>query len=68
MERYRVGASMEVDLGEDEPQARWDWCTVRRVFGYFHLLTGQGWRHRRRIRRGADRGCLDKAHSLARAR
>ncbi len=35
MERYRVGASMEVDLGEDEPQARWDWCTVRRVFGYF---------------------------------
>ena len=35
MARYCVGASMEIDWGEEEPQARWDWCLVKRVFAYF---------------------------------
>jgi hypothetical protein len=33
--RYCVGASMEIDWGEEEPQARWDWCLAKRVFAYF---------------------------------
>src|SRR6266511_4423472 len=35
MARYCVGASMEIDWGEEEPQARWDWCLAKRVFAYF---------------------------------
>ncbi|HZD00123.1 MAG TPA: ABC transporter ATP-binding protein [Actinomycetes bacterium] len=35
MARYCVGASMEIDWGEDEPQAKWDWCLAKRVFVYF---------------------------------
>ena len=35
MARYCVGASMEIDWGEDEPQAKWDWCLAKRVFAYF---------------------------------
>jgi ATP-binding cassette subfamily B protein len=35
MARYCVGASMEIDWGEDQPQARWDWCLAKRVFAYF---------------------------------
>src|SRR6266511_766066 len=35
MARYCVGASMEIDWGEEEPQARWDWCLAKRVFASF---------------------------------
>ena len=41
MARYCVGASMEIDWGEDDAQARWDWCVAKRVFGYFRPY----WRH-----------------------
>src|SRR6266571_7016667 len=42
MARYCVGASMEIDWGEDEPQARWNWCLAKRVLGYFHPYWRQG--------------------------
>jgi ABC-type multidrug transport system fused ATPase/permease subunit len=35
MERYCVGASMEIDWAGDQAQARWEWCLAKRVFGYF---------------------------------
>jgi hypothetical protein len=34
MARDCVDASMEIDRGEDEPQARWNWCLAKRVFAY----------------------------------
>jgi hypothetical protein len=35
MARYCVGASMEIDGDEDDPQAKWDRCLAKRVFAYF---------------------------------
>jgi ATP-binding cassette subfamily B protein len=42
MARYCVGASMEIDWGEDQAQAKWDWCLAKRVFGYFRPYWRQG--------------------------
>jgi ATP-binding cassette, subfamily B, bacterial len=42
MERYCVGASMEIDWAEDDAQARWDWCLAKRVFGYFRPYWRRG--------------------------
>jgi hypothetical protein len=44
MERYCVGASMEIDWAEDQTQPRWDWRLAKRVFGYFrpHWRRGLG--------------------------
>jgi ATP-binding cassette, subfamily B, bacterial len=42
MERYCVGASMEIDWAEDQAQARWDWCLAKRVFGYFRPYWRRG--------------------------
>ncbi len=42
MERYCVGASMEIDWAEDEAQAKWDWCLAKRVFGYFRPYWRRG--------------------------
>jgi ATP-binding cassette subfamily B protein len=41
MARYCVGASMEIDWG-DEPQPSWDRCLAARVFGYFRPYWRQG--------------------------
>jgi ATP-binding cassette subfamily B protein len=42
MERYCVGASMEIDWAEDQAQAKWDWCLAKRVFGYFRPYWRRG--------------------------
>lgn len=42
MERYCVGASMEIDWAGDDAPARWDWCLARRVFGYFRPYWRRG--------------------------
>jgi ATP-binding cassette subfamily B protein len=42
MERYCVGASMEIDWAEDQAQTRWDWCLAKRVFGYFRPYWRRG--------------------------
>src|SRR6266540_1389308 len=40
MARYCVGASMEIDWGEEEPQARWDWGLAKRVVALTLLGVG----------------------------
>jgi hypothetical protein len=42
MERYCVGASMEIDWAGDQAQAKWDWCLAKRVFGYFRPYWRRG--------------------------
>jgi ABC-type transport system involved in Fe-S cluster assembly fused permease/ATPase subunit len=42
MERYCVGASMEIDWAGDDAPARWDWCLAKRVFGYFRPYWRRG--------------------------
>ena len=42
MERYCVGASMEIGWAADEAPARWDWCLAKRVFSYFRPYWRRG--------------------------